>query len=56
MSEDDYLRGVPDPLKKELAETLAYVEEFGHTGGDPEVLTTEQVSFISLYKACSDSL
>lgn len=50
VSEDDYFRGAPDPLKKELAETFAYVEEFGYTGGDPEVLTVEQVSLICLHK------
>ncbi|MCJ1386082.1 hypothetical protein MMC17_009207 [Xylographa soralifera] len=43
VSEDEYYRGVPDPLRRELSETFAYVEEFGYTGGDPEVLTAEQL-------------
>jgi hypothetical protein len=42
--EGDFFRGVPEPLKKELAETFAYADEFGYTGGDPDVVTAEQVS------------
>ncbi|KAH8705487.1 putative hscarg dehydrogenase [Talaromyces proteolyticus] len=43
VSEDEYFTGVPDALRKELAETFAYVEEFGYTGGDPNVLTAEEI-------------
>ncbi|MCJ1415332.1 hypothetical protein MMC32_001664 [Xylographa parallela] len=42
VSEDAHFSGVPDPVKKEFSETFAYIEEFGYTGGDPEVLTVEQ--------------
>ena len=48
VSEDAHFSGVPDPVKKEFSETFAYIEEFGYTGGDPEVLTVEQVSLIFL--------
>jgi hypothetical protein len=44
VSDEEYFQGVPPPLKQELAETFAYVEEFGYTGGDPDVKTAEQVS------------
>ncbi|KAI9660352.1 MAG: hypothetical protein M1821_009702 [Bathelium mastoideum] len=43
VSADDFFRDVPGPLRDDLAEGFAYVEEFGHTGGDPEVMTTEQL-------------
>lgn len=56
VSEDEFWQGAPDPLKKELAETFAYVEEFGYTGGDPEVLTVEQVSLMSLNDTRADSV
>ena len=45
VSEEEFFKGVPEPLAKELGETFAYVEEFGYTGGDPEVVEAEQVSF-----------
>ena len=51
VSEDEYFNGVPDALKKELTETFRYVEEFGYTGGDPEVLGVEQVGDMSLHSA-----
>lgn len=44
VSYEDFFDGVPEPVKDELAETFAYVEEFGYSGGDPAVKTVEQVS------------
>jgi hypothetical protein len=49
VSADEFFTGVPEPLKRELADTYDYVEEFGYTGGDPEVLTPEQVSLRERY-------
>ncbi|KAK5675198.1 hypothetical protein LTS10_012274 [Elasticomyces elasticus] len=43
VSEDEFWEGAPEPVKKEFAETFAYVEEFGYTGGDPEVKTAEEL-------------
>jgi hypothetical protein len=48
VSGDEFFRNVPEPLKKELWDTYDYVEEFGYTGGDPEVLTPEQVRSVRL--------
>ena len=45
VSEEEFFQGMPEPLKKELVETFRYVEEFGYTGGDPEVKDAEQVRF-----------
>lgn len=45
VSHEDYFRGVPAELKEELSETFLYTEEFGYTGGDPDVVTAEQVGF-----------
>jgi hypothetical protein len=47
VSGDEFFKNVPEPLKKELWDTYDYVEEFGYTGGDPEVLTPEQVSSVT---------
>ena len=49
VSDGEHFEGVPEPLTKELAESFAYVEEFGYTGGDPETVTAEQVCNISLH-------
>ncbi|KAI9690055.1 MAG: hypothetical protein M1820_010054 [Bogoriella megaspora] len=43
VSNDVFFEGLPDPLREELVETFAYVEEFGYTGGDPDVLTPNQL-------------
>ncbi|KAJ9613137.1 hypothetical protein H2200_003078 [Cladophialophora chaetospira] len=43
VGEEEYFQGVPEPLSRELAETFRYVEEFGYTGGDPEVVTVDQL-------------
>jgi hypothetical protein len=44
VSGNEFFRGVPDALKRVLMDTYGYVEEFGYTGGNPEVLTLEQVT------------
>lgn len=54
VSDDEFFKGVPEPFKKELAETFAYVEEFGYTGGDPEVFEAEEVSLLPLHNATAD--
>lgn len=51
VSADEFFENVPEPLKKELWDTYDYVEEFGYTGGDPNVLTPEQVSSVKSPKA-----
>lgn len=43
VSYEEFFTGVPEPVKAELADTFKYVEEFGYTGGDPSVVTVEQV-------------
>ncbi|KAL3464481.1 NAD(P)-binding protein [Aspergillus heterothallicus] len=40
--EEEYFNGFPYPLMVELRDTFRYVQEFGYTGGDPEVMTAEQ--------------
>ena len=54
VSEDYAFRGAPDPFRQEIAEAFRYTEEFGYTGGDPEVLTAEQVSLVPLHIAFAD--
>lgn len=46
ISTDEFFQGVPGPLKEELADAFDYINEFGYTGGDPNVLTPEQVSLM----------
>lgn len=43
VSPKEFFSGVPDEVEKEFTETFTYVDEFGFTGGDPAVLTAEQV-------------
>ncbi|KAL2862803.1 NAD(P)-binding protein [Aspergillus lucknowensis] len=43
VSEEEYFDGFPEPLKNELRDTFRYVQEFGYTGGDPEVKTAEEL-------------
>lgn len=44
VSEDTFWKGVPDAMR-ELQVAWEYVDEFGHAGGDPEVLRPDEVSF-----------
>jgi hypothetical protein len=43
VSSDEFWEGVPKPLADELGPNFDYIEEFGFTGGDPDVLMPEQV-------------
>lgn len=43
ISKEEFFEGVPDILAKELGDSFDYIEEFGFTGGDPDVLSPEQV-------------
>jgi hypothetical protein len=45
VSDDEFFENVPGPLRQELVDTYDYVEEFGYTGGDPNVLEPHQVSY-----------
>lgn len=45
VSKDDFFRDVPQALRKDLEDTYDFIEEFGFTGGDPAVLTPEEVIF-----------
>lgn len=47
VSHDEFFMGMPDKMKEELAETFAYAEEFGYTGGDPDCKTAEEVSHMN---------
>ncbi|KAF4631244.1 hypothetical protein G7Y89_g6884 [Cudoniella acicularis] len=40
---DEFFSGVPEPLKRELADAYDYMEEFGYTGGDPDVIAPDQL-------------
>ncbi|KAI0153397.1 hypothetical protein BJ166DRAFT_594573 [Pestalotiopsis sp. NC0098] len=40
---EELFRGAPKPLADELWDAHAYFEKFGHTGGDPDVVTPEQL-------------
>ncbi len=44
VSEEEFFEGMPEPLSRELADAFRYVQEFGYTGNDPNVVTVEQVS------------
>ena len=44
VSEEEYFAGMPEALKEELIDSFRYVEEFGYTGGDPDVVDPEEVS------------
>lgn len=43
--EEAFWEGVPEVLR-ELQVGWDYVNDFGHTGGDPSVLRPEEVSFL----------
>lgn len=58
VSPDEFFENVPEELKRELQDTYDFVEEFGYTGGDPDVLLPSQVSEVirSLHKSHADSM
>ncbi|KAF3019224.1 hypothetical protein E8E14_000587 [Neopestalotiopsis sp. 37M] len=39
----EFFEGVPEPFRTELWDSHAYFEKFGHTGGDPKVVTPAQL-------------
>ncbi|KAH8652267.1 hypothetical protein BX600DRAFT_90156 [Xylariales sp. PMI_506] len=43
VSDEEFFQNVPGPLSQELMDTYDYVEEFGYTGGDPDVLEPDQL-------------
>lgn len=48
VSTKEFYAGLPEPLRVELEDSFDYVNEFGYTGGDPDVVTPQQVSFAKL--------
>ena len=44
VSEESFFKGMPEPLSQELGDAFRYVQEYGYTGNDPDVVTVEQVS------------
>jgi hypothetical protein len=45
VSHDEFFAGTPVELKEEMADAFDYLEEFGYTGGDPNVLMPDQLGF-----------
>lgn len=45
ISKEEFFDGVPTAVKDELWDNYTYCEEFGHTGGDPNVLKPAEMSF-----------
>ncbi|KAF2229008.1 putative hscarg dehydrogenase [Viridothelium virens] len=43
VSDEEFWQGVPEEFKNEISEGFAYADEFGYTGGDPEVQTAAQL-------------
>ncbi|KAI9685792.1 MAG: hypothetical protein M1820_010748 [Bogoriella megaspora] len=43
VSDEEFWQGLPEEFKTVLSEDFAYVDEFGYTGGDPEVKTAAQL-------------
>ncbi|KAI9661163.1 MAG: hypothetical protein M1821_009490 [Bathelium mastoideum] len=41
--DEEFWQGVPEEFKTVLSEDFAYTDEFGYTGGDPEVQTATQL-------------
>jgi hypothetical protein len=43
VSRKEFWEGVPAPLAEEVGDSFEFIEKFGITGGDPDVLTAEKV-------------
>lgn len=54
VSADEFFEGVPPPMKIELQDAFEYIEKFGYTGGDPDVLLPEKVSLTALWWVLAD--
>jgi hypothetical protein len=48
LSAEEALADDPTGLKREMWETFQYVTESGYTGGDPDVITADEVSIVHL--------
>jgi hypothetical protein len=46
VSTAEFFENVPEPIKTELKESFDFIEEFGYTGGDPDLVTPWQVSVL----------
>ncbi|TEY56927.1 hypothetical protein BOTCAL_0223g00060 [Botryotinia calthae] len=44
VSEKTFWKGVPEPLLRELQVAWDYADQFGHTGGDPDVVRPEELA------------
>ncbi|CCD49172.1 hypothetical protein ACHAPF_000580 [Botrytis cinerea] len=44
VSEETFWKGVPEPLSRELQVAWDYADEFGHAGGDPDVVRPEELT------------
>lgn len=47
VSREAFFEGVPAPLERELGDAWGFAEDFGHYGGDPEVVRPGEVSLTS---------
>ncbi|KAH8198078.1 hypothetical protein TruAng_007750 [Truncatella angustata] len=43
VSREEFFAGTPKPVRDELWDSYEYCADFGYTGGDPEVLTPDQL-------------
>lgn len=43
VSNDEFFEGAPSAFKQEFADNFHFIEDFGYTGGDPEIKTMQEV-------------
>ncbi|KAF2159016.1 hypothetical protein M409DRAFT_38017 [Zasmidium cellare ATCC 36951] len=43
VSDDEFFEGAPPAFKQEFVDNFHYVEDFGYTGGDPDIKTLDQI-------------
>lgn len=41
---EDFFAGLPSAMAEELGDSFRFIEEFGHCGSDPSVITPARVS------------
>lgn len=46
ISSEEFFMHIPEPIKSELKASFDFIEEFGYTGGDPDLIMHERVSDI----------
>jgi hypothetical protein len=56
VSSEEFWKGVPPVLAEELKDAWDFAEEFGHTGGDPDVLRPNQVEPNILMSSMEDCI